>query len=93
MDLDTELRPLSSAQAPIYLAADPQQSANRPREGGMVASDGQEFSLPQADGGKDAWLFLASCFMVEALIWGEQISAESLYSYPDIMPFEVARYE
>ena len=31
----------------------------------------REFSLPQADRGKDAWLFLAGCFMVEALIWGE----------------------
>ena len=30
----------------------------------------QEFSLPPADGGKDAWLFLAGCFMVEALVWG-----------------------
>ncbi|KAF2787109.1 MFS general substrate transporter [Melanomma pulvis-pyrius CBS 109.77] len=28
------------------------------------------FSLPPADGGKDAWLFLMSCFMLEALIWG-----------------------
>ncbi|KAL8716152.1 MAG: hypothetical protein Q9220_000057 [cf. Caloplaca sp. 1 TL-2023] len=30
----------------------------------------REFSLPQADRGKDAWLFLAGCFMIEALIWG-----------------------
>ena len=30
-----------------------------------------EYSLPDADRGKDAWLFLAGCFMVEALIWGE----------------------
>jgi len=29
-----------------------------------------EFSLPRADGGKDAWLFLAACFTVEALVWG-----------------------
>jgi len=26
--------------------------------------------LPPADTGKDAWLFLAACFMVEALVWG-----------------------
>ncbi|KAJ4137255.1 hypothetical protein NW768_002837, partial [Fusarium equiseti] len=26
-------------------------------------------SLPPVDGGKDAWLFLAASFMVEALIW------------------------
>jgi hypothetical protein len=25
---------------------------------------------PPADGGKDAWLFLAACFMMEALVWG-----------------------
>jgi len=30
-------------------------------------------SLPPVDGGKDAWLFLAASFMVEALIWGEFI--------------------
>lgn len=30
----------------------------------------REFTLPPADQGKDAWLFLAGCFMVEALIWG-----------------------
>jgi MFS family permease len=30
----------------------------------------QEISLPRADGGKDAWLFLAGCFCIEALVWG-----------------------
>jgi hypothetical protein len=30
-------------------------------------------SLPPTDGGKDAWLFLFSCFMLEALIWGMQL--------------------
>ncbi|KUJ19832.1 MFS monocarboxylate transporter [Mollisia scopiformis] len=29
-----------------------------------------EFSLPQADGGKDAWLFLAAGFMAEFMVWG-----------------------
>ncbi|KAJ4291673.1 hypothetical protein N0V90_009568 [Kalmusia sp. IMI 367209] len=28
------------------------------------------FSLPPTDGGKHAWLFLFSCFMLEGLIWG-----------------------
>lgn len=27
-------------------------------------------SLPPADGGKLAWLFLAACFVVDTLIWG-----------------------
>lgn len=35
------------------------------------ADDGQrEFTLPPADGGRSAWLFLAGCFAVEALMWG-----------------------
>lgn len=33
---------------------------------------GQEFSLPPADGGKDAWLFLLTCFVVEIFVWGKQ---------------------
>ena len=28
------------------------------------------FSLPPTDGGKDAWLCLIACFMLEAMIWG-----------------------
>ncbi len=28
------------------------------------------FSLPPTDGGKDAWLCLFACFMLEAMIWG-----------------------
>lgn len=42
------------------------QVTNQTRE----HSEGPEFSLPHADGGKDAWLFLAACFVVEALVWG-----------------------
>jgi hypothetical protein len=39
------------------------------------AEDGNEHememaSLPPVDGGKDAWLFLAACFMIEGLVWG-----------------------
>ncbi|KAI0976265.1 MFS general substrate transporter [Xylaria arbuscula] len=33
-----------------------------------------EFSLPPADGGKEAWLFLAACFVVDALVWGFTLS-------------------
>jgi hypothetical protein len=29
-----------------------------------------EFSLPPVDGGKDAWLFLFSAFILEVLVWG-----------------------
>lgn len=27
-------------------------------------------SLPQADTGRAAWTFLASCFVLEGLVWG-----------------------
>ena len=44
-------------------------------------NDGQhEFSLPRADGGKDAWLFLAAGFVVEALVWGSLNSDSSILS-------------
>jgi hypothetical protein len=31
----------------------------------------EQTNLPQADGGKDAHLFLCGCFMAEAMCWGE----------------------
>jgi hypothetical protein len=37
------------------------------------AEDGEVFSLPPADGGKDAWLFLASCVVFEAVSWGKSV--------------------
>jgi len=30
---------------------------------------GASSQYPRADGGKDAWLFLAGCFAVEMLVW------------------------
>ncbi|KAL8836820.1 MAG: hypothetical protein Q9205_004448 [Flavoplaca limonia] len=36
----------------------------------LVSSSLDESTLPPVDGGKDAWLFLAACFVVEALVWG-----------------------
>ena len=35
------------------------------------AESTQNSREPQADGGKDAWLFLAGCFTIEMLLWGE----------------------
>ncbi|KAL8662126.1 MAG: hypothetical protein Q9202_005018 [Teloschistes flavicans] len=34
-----------------------------------ISSNFDEASLPPQDGGKDAWFFLAACFVVEALVW------------------------
>ncbi|KAL5407413.1 hypothetical protein PMIN06_004653 [Paraphaeosphaeria minitans] len=43
----------------------PSPEADLPSQG----EDGV-FSLPPTDGGKDAWLLLFSCFMLEGIIWG-----------------------
>lgn len=37
--------------------------------------DVQARTLPRADGGKDAWLVLAGCFVLEALVWGYVLDA------------------
>lgn len=60
MDSSTiELRPRESGPAE---GTDEPASSNNTRH---------EFpALPPVDGGKDAWLFLAACFVIEALIWG-----------------------
>jgi hypothetical protein len=43
----------------------------QPLPNGTLSPDSHEgFSLPPTDTGKDAWLFLLACFMLEALIWG-----------------------
>ncbi|KAL1843391.1 hypothetical protein VTK73DRAFT_2856 [Phialemonium thermophilum] len=47
----------------------------------QTPSGRHQFSLPPADGGKDAWLFLASCFAVEALVWGFPFSFGVFESY------------
>jgi hypothetical protein len=36
-----------------------------------LPGDDEGFSLPPTDGGKDAWLCLLACFMLEAMIWGK----------------------
>ncbi|KAH6611902.1 major facilitator superfamily domain-containing protein [Boeremia exigua] len=41
-----------------------------PRGTGTLSESEEGHSLPPTDGGKDAWLFLFSCFMLEAMIWG-----------------------
>ena len=53
------------------LSNDREELQDRPQLEEHNSSNGHEFPLPQADGGKDAWLFLAACFIVEALVWGK----------------------
>lgn len=45
-----------------------------------------EFSLPPVDRGKDAWLFLAAAFIVEALVWGFPFSFGVFQDYYSTHP-------
>lgn len=38
--------------------------------GASSVEDGQR-NPPRADGGREAWLFLGGCFVLEALVWGK----------------------
>ncbi|KAF2035087.1 MFS general substrate transporter [Setomelanomma holmii] len=64
----------SNTSTQIELTSYPQQSTTGDDVGVeplQHASDSNEgFSLPPTDRGKDAWLCLFACFMLEALIWG-----------------------
>jgi hypothetical protein len=72
MELDTELRNCLAERSLHLRPSDQQQRDHHGQypEDNSHLSATQKFSLPQADGGKDAWLFLAACFVVEALVWG-----------------------
>lgn len=43
--------------------------------------ENERVSLPKADGGRKAWLFLAGCFFIEALTWGFPFSFGILQEY------------
>jgi len=62
-----ELRPIEAGQQHGEGRSTPQA-----HDEGLVETqpEGHEFSLPPVDHGKDAYLFLAACFIVEALVWG-----------------------
>jgi hypothetical protein len=42
-----------------------------------------EFTLSRVDGGREAWLVLASCFVLEAMVWGKYLTIQK----PPIIPF------
>lgn len=65
---DTEVELTSySAQPSTAALTDTELLHNTANE---TSLDTEAFSLPPTDGGKDAWLCLFACFMIEALIWG-----------------------
>ena len=58
-------------QQPPSGEATPRDEPGDAFESGQGPGPHHEFSLPPVDTGKDAWLFLAACFVIEALVWGE----------------------
>lgn len=59
--------PLDSMPAPPVDNVD-LEKANPARPASTSSSESAK--IPRADGGRDAWLFLAACFVFEALVWG-----------------------
>ncbi|KAJ5737575.1 uncharacterized protein N7483_002700 [Penicillium malachiteum] len=49
-----------------------------------VHNDSQQ--LPPMDGGLDAWLFLAACFVMEALVWGFAFTYGVFQEYYSALP-------
>ena len=72
--IENELMPRPTSMRAIETNLDADGQAAEPIE------RGQAFSLPEADGGRDAWLFLAGCFMVEAMVWGASLSINIIAS-------------
>ncbi|KAH8879903.1 MFS general substrate transporter [Thozetella sp. PMI_491] len=77
MSAETSAIELQAASLPSSLPVS--SAASQRRDSSSVQADEtavephdprHEFSLPPVDGGKDAWLFLAACFMIEGLVWG-----------------------
>ena len=66
IELEAFAHPTSRVGASTTVVEEPSQQ-NEPQS----EEERQEFSLPPVDGGKDAWLFLAAAWAIEALVWGK----------------------
>ncbi|OIW33210.1 MFS general substrate transporter [Coniochaeta ligniaria NRRL 30616] len=62
---------LAPVGAQDYETGSPASTGDTVPEDALAQNQGsrQDFSLPPVDGGKDAWFFLAACFMLEGLVW------------------------
>ncbi|OBT62678.1 hypothetical protein VE03_07523 [Pseudogymnoascus sp. 23342-1-I1] len=73
---------MASSQIELHRFEDAHQTSGVWQDQSRIPSDAEaelespdsptphEFSLPPVDRGKDAWLFLAASFVIEALVWG-----------------------
>lgn len=66
----------STSAKTVFEQVDSSQSTHRDLDVETVnePEDSSSTSIPPADGGKGAWMFLAGCFIFEALVWGKSIS-------------------
>ncbi|GAB7363272.1 hypothetical protein MBLNU230_g3553t1 [Neophaeotheca triangularis] len=64
----------------------PQASSSHEDIARLQPSDPAYQTLPPADGGKQAWLFLFGCFMMEALVWGFPFSFGVFQDYYSTHP-------
>lgn len=55
----------------IRSSGNDENGQSRVRNRHLYMEEQEQVSLPRADGGREAWLFLAGCFCIEALTFGE----------------------
>lgn len=65
--LSADAEGLAGSKESFTLKPDSSEGGNNP------APHHHEDSFPPVDRGKDAWLFLAACFVAEALVWGKSL--------------------
>jgi hypothetical protein len=56
------------------VSADPEKDENM-----VLKTHGSSLSLPPVDGGIHAWLFLAGCYVMEALVFGKRVQCALFY--------------
>lgn len=61
---------MNSTQDEFVLSDWPQRQIEHGNNPVPPVQGEQTGTARKADGGKDAWLFLAACTVVEALVWG-----------------------
>ncbi|SPO02804.1 related to monocarboxylate transporter 2 [Cephalotrichum gorgonifer] len=73
---DSTARSQPSSDGNAYL-----ERAPSPEDAIVAVNESDTAALPPTDGGKDAWLFLAACFMIEGLVWGFPFAFGVFQSY------------
>ena len=61
---------LTTFPSPSHNHSDSEWNPGEPPASTGHSTQQHEFSLPPVDKGRDAWLCLAGCFFIEALVWG-----------------------